>query len=78
MWVFFVYINESFEQEDQDMSDYIWYVWATNNDMELQTAVNSLKIAKWKDLSMFKKIMIITDSRFVCDNAGNAKFWNGI
>lgn len=75
MGVFFVHINEFFEQIDEDMSDYIWYVWATNNDMELQASVNGLKIAKLKDLSMFKKIMVITDSRFVCDNIGNAVFW---
>ncbi len=86
MWIFFVYINEDFEEVYEDMSDGVAYLWSTNNDMELQAPINWLKLIKnYHNLDNFKKIMIVTDSRFVCNNVNNAKYgvwdrnkWNTI
>gem|GEM_PF-2705325 len=50
------------------MSDNLSYKYATNQDMELQAAIDGLEFLRNKDLSIFKKIMIVTDSRFLFDN----------
>lgn len=77
MWVFFVYIDKNFQEVHEDMSDYIAYLWATNNDMELQAAINGLDIiSNGYDITPLKKIMIITDSHFVCYNRKNAYYGN--
>ena len=77
MWIYFVYFDESWYEIQKDMSDYIGRIGATNNDMELQAAINWLKIAnKMYDITPLKKIMIITDSEFVSKNRKNAYYGN--
>lgn len=75
MWIFFVECDKQGNLKEKDMSDYIGYVWATNQDMELQACINWLKVALSIDLSIYKKIIIVTDSQFITKNVNYAKFW---
>jgi ribonuclease HI len=55
---------------------------ATNNQMELQACIEALRIATGRpppfDLSRFDKIVIRSDSEYVCDNFTKVKFeWPG-
>ena len=70
-----VYLNEKWEEEEEDLSDNLSYKYATNQDMELQAAIDGLEFLRNKDLSIFKKIMIVTDSRFLFDNWKCSVFW---
>lgn len=70
----FIYYNKNFELIEEDHSDYISYIQSTNQDMELWSAINWLKIANNINLNNFKNIIIITDSKLIYDNRKCA-FW---
>lgn len=72
-WIWFVYYDENFEQQEDDESDYISCIDATISDMELQACIDGLKIAYNRDLSRFLKVMVISDSTFLKDGAYNAQ-----
>ena len=51
--VWMVYLNEKWEEEEEDLSDNLSYKYATNQDMELQAAIDGLEFLRNKDLSIF-------------------------
>lgn len=75
-WVWFVYYDKKYKLIEEDKSDFISYTKATNQDMELRACVDGLELVINEDLSHFKKVMIVTDSKFIYENWGNAYFWH--
>ena len=57
----------------RDKSDYISYKGATNNDMEVNAALDALQLVVAEDLSHFRKVFIITDSEYLCKCSKLAK-----
>jgi len=60
----------------EDKSDYASYTSATNQDMELWACVDGLEAAFDADLSVFRKVTVVTDSKFIYWNRTNALYWN--
>ena len=69
MGIFFVYVADDGYIKYEDMSDYVGYVWSTNNDMELLASIGWLKLACEKECLWFSKIIVVSDSQFVVDNS---------
>jgi len=70
----FVIIDPSGEEQVQNF-DFIGYMNATNNQMELQACIEALKEAMKQDLpSNVTKIIIYTDSLYVVENHKKAMF----
>lgn len=68
-WVWLVYIGKKWKIYWEDISDFVSYDKATNNDMELNAVIDWLSyILKFWWLDKFKKIKIMTDSMFLVDN----------
>lgn len=72
----FIYYNKKYKLIEEDKSDYISYTKATNQDMELRACVDALELVNKENLDQFRKIMIVTDSKFICENRGYAYFWD--
>lgn len=75
MGIFFVYVTNNGQIKYEDMSDYVWYVWSTNNDMELLASIEWLKLAYEKECLWFLKVIVVSDSQFVVGNSWNAIYW---
>ncbi len=75
IWIFFVYCWQDGNVKYDDMSDYIGYLWSTNNDMELLACVEGLRIAYEVKIFWFQKIIVVSDSTFVVENSWSAIFW---
>ena len=70
----FVYNNDEGHEVTEDFSP-PGYRGGTNNEMELKAVIEALKEAALHErFSRFSKIVVITDSQYVWDNIGNAKF----
>lgn len=75
MWIIFAYCGEDGYVTHEDVSNYVGYIGSTNNDMELLASIEWLQIAyKLNKRDCFKKIIVVSDSRLVTDNARNAIF----
>ena len=55
------------------MSNYISYKGSTNNDMELEASILGIEIAFSQDLTPYKKVVVVTDSKYVEQNSRNVK-----
>lgn len=75
-WIRFVYYNKEYELIEEDKSDSRSYTKATNQDMELWSCIDGLKLVHNEDLSNFHKVMIVTDSMYIYKNWSNAFYWN--
>jgi ribonuclease HI len=70
----FVILNETGCEEVEDWSP-LGYQSGTNNQMELKACILALREARRRGLtSRFARIVIHTDSMYVCDNYKNAIF----
>ena len=70
----FVYNNDEGDEITEDFSP-PGYKGGTNNEMELKAVIEALKeAAPHKRINKFSKVVIITDSLYVRENIGNAKF----
>ena len=75
-WILLVYIDEKYELKKIDLSDYLSYVQYTNNDMELKAVVDWLKYLLQSELiQKYHKIIVATDSDYVCSNRDTAKYY---
>lgn len=68
MGIWFAYYDKDFKRIEEDKSDYISYTQATNQDMELWASIAALEYLTKLDILDFKKIIIVTDSLFLCDH----------
>ncbi len=68
MGIWFAYYDKNFNLIEEDKSDYISYTQATNQDMELWASIAALEYLTTINLSDFNKVIIVTDSLFLCDN----------
>lgn len=75
-WIRFVHYDKDFNLVKEDKSNYVSYTQATNQDMELRASVDWLKLARGIDLSNFRKICMVTDSKFIYDNWKCAIYWH--
>ncbi len=75
-WIWFVYYDEKFKLKTIDKSDYISYEWATNNEMELGACIDWLTKLLDENLENFKKIIIVTDSKYVYNKSFSILRWN--
>lgn len=57
----------------EDKSDYISYKGATNNDMEVNASLDALEIVINEDLNNFKKMLVVTDSEYLCKCSNSVK-----
>lgn len=70
----FVYNNDEGEEVTEDFSP-PGYKGGTNNEMELKAVIEALKeAALHKRFNTFSKIVVSTDSQYVRDYIGNAKY----
>ena len=70
----FVYNNDEGDEVTEDFSP-PGYKGGNNNEMELKAVIEALKEAALHErFNRFSKIVVITDSQYVRDNIGNAKF----
>jgi ribonuclease HI len=71
----FVWIDSTGDDQVQDVQ-FAGYKNATNNQMELQACIMALKETSRLQLTSFGiiKIIIFTDSLYICENIGKAKF----
>lgn len=67
MGIWFAYYDKDFNLIEEDKSDYISYTQATNQDMELWASIAALEYLTRLDVLDFRKIVIVTDSQFLCD-----------
>lgn len=72
-WILIVYYDKNLNLVEENESDNISYIGATNNDMELEACVDALKIVCYRDLEDFIKVVIVTDSQFVKEWAYRAE-----
>lgn len=70
----FVYVNSDGNEEVEDFS-YPGYKGGTNNEMELLAVITGLEEATTHAVNdNYDKIIVRTDSQYVCDNVDNAKY----
>jgi len=70
----FVFVDPLGKEIVEDFP-FIGYSGATNNQMELQACIDSLKeVLRRKDIDQFSRIIIISDSAYVVENYKTAKY----